>query len=801
MWLMALLLPGAASVPPARAAGGDAYDAMQARWQVKLVGSAAQDRSAPDVAAQLQDQAGTAQRALAGMARDPDAKALWEDAAGFNDPYPVKASAAVTRTAARLHQMALAYATPGSPCHGDVRLGEGVAAGVDWLVRQYYTAGRNEFGNWWDWQIGTPQHLLNVLTLAADAVPAELRQRTLAAVNWHVPDARYRTRRDGKPNTDSPESGANLLDKALIMVLGGMLAKESARIAAGRDALAMTLDYATSGDGFYRDGSYVQHNFIAYNGSYGAVTLVDYARLLYILAGSEWMLMDPRAPRIFEWARRGFADLIVDGAMPDAFRGRGISRRAQSDHAVGRGMIAALAVIAEQAPPTERAALRASIKGWMQRDRTFGPSYFSRADGEEMTNLPLYERGLLEEIAADPATPAAPEEQGARIYASIDRAMLRGQGFAAVLSMASPRISSFESGNSENLRPWWSGMGMLQLYDSNQAQFGPDYWPTVDPQRLPGTTTDHSGKQRPVEWKNYPNTETWVGGAALGKYAALGMAFSLREVTGSHLHGRKSWFQLGDRVLALGSGIGGGQGPVETIVDNRRLSDASSARLLVDGKPLVNGRKDVARWAHLQDPRSGSRIGYVFPQGARLVAERSERSGAWSDINQLTGSPTKYRHSYQVLSIPHGRPQYAYLLLPNASEAETRAASVKPDLRIEANGEQAAAVSVAEQGVYAANLWHAGSAPRDGKAYVWSSGPAAIVLASDGKHMQLAVAEPSQAAQMLVVEVRQPVAAVVRLAPGVTVLEQAPVLRLRIDTAGAAGASFRSEFVLEGSDR
>ncbi|MCS0657183.1 polysaccharide lyase 8 family protein [Massilia terrae] len=790
-WWLACVLAG--SLVPAAALAGDEFDAMRERWQVKLVGTAAQDRGDSSVAQQLLSQSDAAQRALDGMARDPDAKALWKDLARFDDPYPIKASAAVTANAARLEQMARAFAAPGTPSWHDARLGAGLAVGLDWLVRHYYTAGRHEFGNWWDWQIGTPLLLLNVLTLADEAVPAELRRRTLEAVNWHVPDARYKTLADGKVDRKWAEEGANLLDKSLVMVLSGMLGKDGERIAAGRDGLALTLDYATSGNGFYRDGSFIQHGHVAYNGGYGAVALADYARLLYILGDSEWALRDPRAPRIFQWALEGFAAPIIDGAMPDALRGRGVSRHGQTDHKVGRGMAASLAVIADQAPPEQRAALRAAIKGWMQRDRTFGANYLGGADGKEVG---LYERGLLQQIAADPATRAAAEEEGARIYASMDRAILRGRGFAAVLSMSSPRISSFEAGNSENLHPWWSGMGVLQLYGPDQAQFDGNYWATIDLQRLPGTTTDHSGQGRPVEWKKYPNSDTWVGGAALGKYAALGMVFSLRDVTGSDLHGRKAWFQLGDRVLALGSGIGGGQGQVETIVENRRLADPAGARLLVNGQPLGNGSVASARWAHLQDDKAGSSIGYVFPQAMPVRAERSERSGSWRDINGLSGPAGVVRDSYQVLGIPQGSPRYAYLLLPNASVEATRAAAGDPGLRIEANDEHAAAVSEPGEGVYAADLWQAGSAPRGGRDYVWSSAPAAVVASVAAGRLRLAIAEPTQGEKVLEVRLAQPVAHVVKLGAGVTVLATAPQLRLRIDTAGAAGASFNAEFIL-----
>src|SRR5262249_34896835 len=99
--------------------------------------------------------------------------------------------------------------------------------------------------------------------------------------------------------------------------------------------------------------------------------------------------------------------------------------------------------------------------------------------------------------------------------------------------------------------------------------------------------------------------------------------------------------------------------------------------------------------------------------------------------------------------------------------------------------------------VYAANLWQAGSAPRGGKAFVWSSGPAAVVVARHGSELQLAVAEPTQREAVLELALAQPVAAVLQLPPGVEVLAMAPQLRLRIDTSKAAGTAFMAAFTVQ----
>jgi hyaluronate lyase len=789
--MRAAILLALACLQAGAAHADDAFDLLRARWQTKLVGAPGLDRAAPDVRSRLAARSRAAQAWLAGLRREPDGAPLWDDIADFANPKGLLASAAVTANADRLRQMALAYATPGSPSYGDARLAAGVASGLDRFVRTLYRAGRPAYGNWWDWQIGTPLYLLDALCLMDARLSPELRRRALAAVRWYVPDPRWRTRPDGKIDTHAPETGANLLDKSLAAILEGMLGRDAARIAAGRDAIGPALDVATEGDGFYRDGSFIQHGHVPYTGSYGAVALADYARLAYLLSGSAWPITDPRAARIFLWAREAYAPWLVDGAMPDAVRGRRVSSREQDEHRVGRGMVASLAVIADAAPPAQQASLRAMIKGWMARDKTFGADYLDDADGVGMTNVPLYELGRLKAIAADPSIPAAPEAPGARLFPAMDRAILRGPGFAAVASLTSPRTSSFEFGNGENLGAWWSGMGVLDVYDADQAQHGPDYWATIDRARLPGITTDHSGSGRPVDWKRYPNTEAWAGGVGDGALAGLGMAFTMRSVTGSGLHGRKSWFFFGDRILALGSGIGGGEGNTETIVDNRRIG--RTARLLVDGGALPDGRKQGARWAWLEDAGTGSRTGYVFPAGATLSTLREARGGSWRAINDQQSAAT-VTGLYQSLAIPHGAPDYAYLLLPMADEAATRAAANDPGLRIDGNDDEAAAAEDLRRHAWFANLWRAGTARRAGRDYAAASGPAAVLVTQADGRLRVNIADPTQRQATLEVRLLRPAGRLLAASPGVTVERTAPQVVLRIATAGAAGASFQAEF-------
>jgi hyaluronate lyase len=269
------------------------------------------------------------------------------------------------------------------------------------------------------------------------------------------------------------------------------------------------------------------------------------------------------------------------------------------------------------------------------------------------------------------------------------------------------------------------------------------------------------------------------------------MAFTLRAVTGSSLHGRKSWFFFGDRILALGAGIADGGDGTETVVDNRRIG--RTARLLVDGEPLPTGRRQGARWAWLEDAGTGSRIGYVFPAGATLHTLREERSGSWRAINDQQGAAT-VTGRYQSLAIPHGAPDYAYLLLPDADEAATRAAASDPAVRVDGNDDVAAAAEDLRRHAWFANLWRAGTARRAGRAYVAAGGPAAVLVTEAGGGLRVNVADPTQRQATLEVRLLCPVGELLAASPGVAVERAASHVVLRIATAGAAGAGFQAEF-------
>ncbi|WP_309056682.1 polysaccharide lyase 8 family protein, partial [Streptomyces sp.] len=618
-----VLLAGTAAVtaalalPAARAAGAPAdggtlpaaFEALRLRWLDLQLGTG-YDPAAEPYASRLAE-TGTLARAFR-AALAPTARSLWPDA-------PFDPPAGISQSYGRLWTMTQAYVQPGTGLTGDPDLLADVLRGLDHLSATVYRAGAPRYGNWWEWQIGSPRLLMDIVAALHPHLGSERIATACAAVDHFLPDsvlARY----------TGTSTGANRVDLCRSVVLRGVLGARPDRIALARDALSPVFPYVTEGDGLHADGSFVQHTWVAYSGTYGQVMLDGLGRLFALLAGSPWDVTDPARQIVLDSVEKAYAPLLLDGLMMDSVNGRAVSRGLlrnddrrvmRSDHFHGQGVIAAIALLAGVASPAERERWHARVKGWIRRD-TVSPILTARQFG-------VADLARLHAVAAS-AVPAAPEPTGHRLFAAMDRAVHRRPGWAANIAMASRRIAYYECGNGENPRGWHTGAGMLSWWTPDHGdQYTDWFWPTVDPYRLPGTTV--STKRLPDraggEWGASRPDVRWVGGVTDGTYAAVGQHL---KGLGSTLEARKSWFCAADAVICLGAGITATDGvPVETVVDNRLLGEGGAAA-------LTTGE----RWAHLD-----GHGGWVLPGGTgALRTLREDRTGAWSDIN-AAGSPER----------------------------------------------------------------------------------------------------------------------------------------------------------------
>lgn len=776
------LLPGAT---PA-AADGDAFDVLREAWAALLTGGDI-DATDAEYAPALAVLSTTATGLWNTMAPDAGANSLWPGS-------PLTVPANMTAGYKALASMATAYATEGTSStdgsgrvlHGSAELGADIVAGLDFLHTQAYNADAEENGNWWEWEIGCPVALTNAATLVHPLLSGTRLADWTAAIDHFVPDPTKN--RYGADRTTS--TGANRVDLCQVVALRGVLGRSDERLAAAVEGLSDVFPYVTSGDGLYADGSFVQHSYIPYTGTYGMVLLRGLTSLFQLLHGSQHEVTDPAAAHVHTAVDTAFAPWIWNGLCMDAVRGRAISRAAETDFYDGNLTAQAVLRAALSAPTTAQATrFNGLAKGWITRGDAYAPYHAAAGIAGVALAAPVLD---------DAGVEAVPEPLGHVQFPNMDRAVHRGEGWALALALSSARIARYESMNGENLHGWHTGDGMAYLYlAGDPGHFTDDFWPTADPMRMPGTTTDTLALPDSAGTGTRP-AATWAGGASLdGAYGAVGLDF---RQYGSTLTARKSWFCLDDSVVCLGAGItGSGDAEVVTTVEHRNLGapDARPApKLTVDGtaRPSVAGWSatlDVTGWAHLAGAG-----GYLFPGGATVRADRTDRTGSWHDIN-TGGTTTATTRRYLTLGLSHGTTpaddSYAYVLLPGADAARTAARAAEPTVEILANTPAVQAIRESGSGIVAANFFAAGTA-----AGITVSAPCSVILRRAGGTLTVAVADPTHTASSVTVRLVHTGTAV-SAGPRITVDTASPTLAFTVATAGAAGATAEAAFTVTGA--
>lgn len=754
---------------PAVADDGDVFDSLRRTWVRLLTGGDDLDPNEPAVADALRRLENTVQGHLDNLVRSPDRDRVFADLSMDNDAH-------VSSTLVNLARMATAWATRGNRFYGDEDLLADILAGLETVNELGYYAGREEFGNWWSWEIGASRPLADAMCLLYDHLSPDALQRYAAAIDWFVPDPWYMMHGDRR----GLSTGANRVDLCQAVAVRGIALKDADKVIRARDGLSDVWQYVTTGDGFYRDGSFIQHTWVAYTGTYGVVLLGGLSKLFALLADSPYEVSDPSRHNLVDAVERTYAPVIHDARMMDFVRGRAISRANETDHTNAYQAVEAILRLALGVESAVADRWRARVAGWLERD----------AFGDMLANASVPAAALVTELRRSGVEPA-PEPVGHNLFPGMARAVHRRPGWAFAISMASTRIAYYECGNGENDRGYHTGSGMTYLYDADNGQYTDAFWPTVDLYRLPGITVD----KKPLpdraggQWgEARPPTATWVGGATLDGYATVGQHLEGPE---SPMRALKSWFCLDEYVVALGAGITGSSGhAVESIVENRNLHADGTNELTVNGRVRATtlGAEETVervRWAHLEGV-----AGYLFPAGGSLRVLREERTGAWRDIN--TGGPTTpLTRRYVTLWFDHGvdptDATYAYAVVPGASRARTAELADAPGFQILANTAAVQAIRAPRLGVVAANFWQPGSIGR-----ITVDQPCAVLVRERAGTLEVAVADPTQEGTSVTVTLDRRGYDTVEADDTVTVLSTSPTVRLRVAVTGSAGATHRA---------
>ena len=752
----------------------DDYDTLRAKWKDIIVGSG-YDTLDADVASRLTSIANAANSNWTAMDKSPTRTFLWSDLASTT------ISSHVTSTYSRLRAMALAYATPGCSLQGNVTLLADIVSGLDWMYANRYGASTAQYDNWWDWEIGTPIQLTDIGVLLYDQLTTTQLTNYMNAVNFQVP---------------TPDmTQANKVWKARAVGVRGCLVKSSAKIVLCRDAFSAVFPYVTTGDGYYTDGSFIQHDYHPYTAGYGSSLIGTMAPIMNWLSGSTWAITDPAQSNLYRWIFDSYEPIIYNGNVFDLVRGREAGRSNASPN--GNGMMDSILQIAQFAPPDDALRMKRLIKEWTQKDYTRN---FVTSRG-----LPTLE--LAKALMNDAGITPRGELLAHYTFAEMDRVIHLGAGHGFGLTMCSTRIANFESINGENLMGWFTGDGQTTLYNGDLNAFADSYHATVDHYRLPGVTADVTHVKLPhqtasigprAQGQSTRSTHSWVGGATLGKFGAAGMQFKGVGVT---LTGKKSWFMFDDEIVCLGAGITSTDSrPIETTVEQRKISSTGDNAFTVNGtaKSTALGWTETmssTSWAHLAGHVSGSDIGYYFPTAPTIKALREARTGAWSDIDS-DSSTTPITRNYLRMTFEHGsnptNTTYQYVLLPGRNAARTGDYAAAPHITVLNNNANVQAVRENTLGITAANVWTDNTFTYGG---ITSNKKASVLVRDDGPFIDVSVSDPTQLNTTgLSLQIALDGGTLVSADAGVTVTQSSPSISMTIETSGSAGKTFKARF-------
>lgn len=777
---------------PARAATSDDFDRFRLQWLATMVTD--YDSTDAVLVKYVQDTAAVASKFWRGATplNTSDTRTyLWKDL----DISVSRTSALMTSTIVRLRQLALGLKTPGSSLASDPQLKADIISALDWFLANTYNTV-NYTDNWWDWQIGTPQALNDVCVLMYDDLSADQIATAMAAIKHYEPDPAV--------TGGATSTGANRNWACSITMLRGALSRDQATIDSARRKLETIFPYATSGDGMYPDGGFVQHVYYAYTGGYGVSLLQVLSYMMVSAVGTPWAFSTAQTAEVFDWTQNNFAPWIYGGGFMDMVHGRGISRFYETDRRIGRLALGVLLQLAGAFPAESARVLRSQLKGWLTAYDSY--TFAGSTPGEKQPSFFTYDSVPIQQVALpsvvlgrqlmnDASIPAAPESTRTVVATSMARAVHRRPGFAMGFAMETTAIRPYESANGENRMGWYQGEGAVYLFLPNQlGHWANEWWPTANKCRIPGTTVV---QKQPVLGKPQRSTvtNTWAGGALLDGNVAVGMGLAFKT---QPLRARKSWFCFDDAIVCLGAGVTSTDGnTIETIIEQRNIGPNGRTIPVLDGTQFTKvGSTPTSftpRWAYI--PNTG---GYLFPiTGTRIQAIREDRTGRWTDMDNrgTYEDETAYSRRFITFWFDHGvNPQndgYAYIQLPGAAQAEVEAAAqTMAGVTIVANTDLVQAAS--RDGLTMANFWDASAPITNG---ISVDAPVSVVVSRKAGQLVIAVSDPTQRlTDDVTVTVQGSAHGVISVDPGVSVLQTKSRVSIRVAAKGAAGKTFVARF-------
>ena len=781
------------------------FKELREKWQHYIIGDELDlsDQTILDYVKSLDEEANQYWNEM-NKSDEADRKQLW-------DEYPIIVynntsqearigSVNVSYNFEALRTLALAYKTEGCQLYQREEVMSEIRSALDFMVGTYYNGTTStDWGDWFVWEIRTPQALTSILLILQDELTEQEISYYLTGVERYAGNCNSA----GIPGSPTM-TGANLLDKAMVVAQTGVLTDNEKKLEHMREAQKEVYRYVESDDGFYEDGSYIQHHSLAYIAGYGIPAYENIGVFFYMLKDTPWEIRydDGCEQMIYDTIFNSIEPLIYDMQIADSTAGRTIVNSASDARTRAVGIMETILPIGASMDGEMKDRFNSFAKDFIQTDEEY---YFDRASN--ITTIQMAKE-LLEDESVAPRSNYSIH----KTYAGMDRISHVRPGYMLNIAMSSTRQSKFENYNGQGLKLWNIADGMTYLYTDDLDQYSSGYWATIDPFRLAGTTAERALTRK--DFTSYAESGktpySWAGGVTLGDYGTAGVQMkSLGNESGgngSALTGadsKKSWFMFDDEIAAIGSSITSTTGNcVETIIDNRQIALDLSNEVTINGEtPDITDNSDNndkhgteitdARWAHIQGNTEGSSIGYYFPEENTTIHALKERRDS-NYSSQNAQEDIEVSGSYATLWFDHGTnpsgASYEYVILPGKTADETAAYAEDSPIQVLANNDNVHAVRHKDLDMVGVNFWNDTETTAAG---ITSNKKASVMMQKmDDGTLELAVSDPTQQNNGTIeLTVNLPCKAVISKDETVTVEQLSPVLKLSVNTAGSMGES------------
>ncbi|HGZ8004773.1 TPA: hyaluronate lyase HysA [Staphylococcus aureus] len=647
------------------------YEKLRNTWLDVNYGYDKYDENNPDMKKKFDATEKEAEKLLKEMKTESGRTYLWENAKDLDTK-----SADMTRTYRNIEKIAEAMK------HKDTKLKtdenkKKVKDALEWLHKNAYgkepdkkvadltsnfknKTSRNTNLNWWDYEIGTPRALTNTLILLNDQFSNEEKKKFTAPIKTFAPDSDKILSSVGKAEL---AKGGNLVDISKVKLLECIIEEDKDMMKKSIDSFNKVFTYVQDSatgkerNGFYKDGSYIDHQDVPYTGAYGVVLLEGISQMMPMIKETPFNDKTQNDTTLKSWIDDGFMPLIYKGEMMDLSRGRAISRENETSHSASATVMKSLLKLSDAMDDSTKAKYKKIVKSSVESDSSYKQNDYlnSYSDIDKMKSLmtdnSISKNGLTQQL---------------KIYNDMDRVTYHNKDldFAFGLSMTSKNVARYESINGENLKGWHTGAGMSYLYNSDVKHYRDNFWVTADMKRLSGTTTLDNEILKDTDDKK--SSKTFVGGTKVDdQHASIGMDFENQDKT---LTAKKSYFILNDKIVFLGTGIkstDSSKNPVTTI-ENRK---ANGYTLYTDDKQTTNSDNQENNSVFLESTDTKKNIGYHFLNKPKITVKKESHTGKWKEINKSQKDTQKTDEYYEVTQ-KHSNSdnKYGYVLYPGLSK-------------------------------------------------------------------------------------------------------------------------------------